>query len=197
MFDYRAYLRLLGIHYQLRADGPQDWRVLGSRSPPAGTRFNTWAKQTLAQGLPDDDALRLLWAMTLGWKTALNGEVSEPFMRSGTLHVFAISGLHVAMIAAIFAGVLRCCQVPRRICGIIVIVVIWFYTYATGWQASAVRSAVMASLFMGSWVLIRPPDVYNSLAAAALLILLWDPAAAFPSGLPAFVCCCLRFGPVR
>jgi len=182
LFDYRAYLKLLGIHYQLRADGPQDWRVIGPRSPPAGTRFNTWAKQTLAQGLPNDDALRLLWAMTLGWKTALNGEVSEPFMRSGTLHVFAISGLHVAMIAAIFAGVLRCCQVPRRICGIIVIVVIWFYTYATGWQASAVRSAVMASIFMGSWVLIRPPDVYNSLAGAALLILLWDPQQLFQAG---------------
>ena len=182
LFDYRAYLALLGIHYQLRADGPQDWRVIGSHSPPTGTRFNTWAKQTLARGLPGDNELQLLWAMTLGWKTALNGEVSEPFMRSGTLHVFAISGLHVAMIAAIFAGVLRCCQVPRRICGIIVITVIWFYTYATGWQASAVRSSVMASIFMGSWVLIRPPDVYNSLAAAALLILLWDPQQLFQAG---------------
>lgn len=182
LFDYRAYLKLLGIHYQLRADGPQDWKVLGSRSPPAGTRFNTWAKRTLARGLPDDEALHLLWAMTLGWKTALNGEVSEPFMRSGTLHVFAISGLHVAMIAAIFAGILRACQVPRRICGIIVIAITWFYTYATDWQPSAVRSAVMASVFMGSWVLIRPPDVYNSLAAAALIILLWDSQQLFQAG---------------
>jgi ComEC/Rec2-related protein len=179
LFDYRAYLALLGIHYQLRADGPGTGACVARIHPPAGTRFNAWAKRTLAHGLPNDDALHLLWAMTLGWKTALNGEVSEPFMRSGTLHVFAISGLHVAMIAAIFAGVLRCCQVPRRICGVIVIVVIWFYTYATGWQASAIRSAVMASIFMGSWVLIRPPDVYNSLAAAALLILLWDPQQLF------------------
>jgi len=182
LFDYRAYLNLLGIHYHLRAEGPRDWQVLGPRTPPAGTRFNTWAKRTLAQGLPQDEALQLLWAMTLGWKTALNGEVSEPFMRSGTLHVFAISGLHVAMIAAIFAGILRACLVPRRICGIVVIAVIWFYTYATGWQASAVRSAVMASVFMGSWVLVRPPDVYNSLAAAALIILLCDPQQLFQAG---------------
>jgi ComEC/Rec2-related protein len=182
LFDYRAYLQLLGIHYHLRADGPQDWQVLGSRSPPAGTRFNTWAKRTLARGLPHDEALQLLWAMTLGWKTALNGEVSEPFMRSGTLHVFAISGLHVAMIAAIFAGILRACLVPRRICGIVVIAVTWFYTYATDWQPSAVRSAVMASVFMGSWVIIRPPDVYNSLATAALIILVCDPQQLFQAG---------------
>jgi ComEC/Rec2-related protein len=182
LFDYRAFLKLLGIHYQLRADGPQDWKVLGSRSPPAGTRFNAWAKRTLAHGLPNDQALQLLWAMTLGWKTALNGEVSEPFMRSGTLHVFAISGLHVAMIAAIFAGLLRACQVPRRICGVIVIAVTWFYTYATDWQPSAVRSAIMASVFLGSWVLVRPPDVYNSLAAAALIILLCDPQQLFQAG---------------
>ena len=182
LFDYRAYLELLGIHYHLRADGAQDWRVLGSRSPPAGTRFNTWAKRTLARGLPHDEALQLLWAMTLGWKTALNGEVSEPFMRSGTLHVFAISGLHVAMIAAIFAGILRACLVPRRICGIVVIAVTWFYTYATDWQPSAVRSAVMATVFMGSWVIIRPPDVYNSLATAALIILVCDPQQLFQAG---------------
>jgi ComEC/Rec2-related protein len=183
LFDYRAFLRRLDIYYVLRASSPGEWNVLGSLTPPLAERFNSWAKRTLAYGLPsEDEALRLLWAMTLGWKTALSGDVSEPFMRSGTLHVFAISGLHIALIAAIIAGVLRGVRVPRRYCALIVIPVIWFYTAATGWQASAVRSTVMATVFFGSWVLVRPPDLFNSLAAAALIILLFDPQQLFQAG---------------
>lgn len=183
LFDYRAHLSLLQIHYRLRVSSADEWKVLGATRPPLGVRFHHWAKRALARGLPEnDEALQLLWAMTLGWKTALNGEVSEPFMRSGTLHVFAISGLHVMMIAAIIGGVLRCCRIPPPICGVIVITAIWFYTYATGWQVSAVRSSVMTTVFIGSWILIRPPNVDNSLAAAALIILLADPQQLFQAG---------------
>jgi competence protein ComEC len=183
LFEYRAYLRRVGIHYALRASSEKDWRVLGSTEPPISVRFTQWAKRTLARGLPrEDDALQLLWAMTLGWKTALSGETAEPFMRSGTLHVFAISGLHIAMIAAIIAGVLRAIRIPRPLCGLIVIPIIWFYTYATGWQASAVRSAVMATVVFGSWIFVRPPDLFNSLAGAALVILAYDPQQLFQAG---------------
>jgi competence protein ComEC len=183
LFDYKAFLQRLDIYYVLRASSPGEWNVLGSLAPPLSERFNAWGKRTLAYGLPsEDEALRLLWAMTLGWKTALSGDVSEPFMRSGTLHVFAISGLHIALIAAIIAGVLRGVRVPRRYCALMVVPVIWFYTAATGWQASAVRSTVMATVFFGSWVLVRPPDLFNSLAAAALIILLFDPQQLFQAG---------------
>jgi competence protein ComEC len=183
LFEYRGYLRRLGIHHTLRAASEKDWRVFGSTKPPLSVRFSEWAKRTLARGLPrEDDALQLLWAMTLGWKTALSGETSEPFMRSGTLHVFAISGLHIAMIAAIIAAMLRAVRIHRQFCALIVIPIIWFYTYATGWQASAVRSAVMATVVFGSWIFVRPPDLFNSLAGAALIILAYDPQQLFQAG---------------
>jgi competence protein ComEC len=198
LFDYRAYLRRLDIHYALRASSANDWKVLGSTQPPLAVRFNAWAKKTLAYGLPsEDEPLRLLWAMTLGWKTALNGETSEPFMRSGTLHVFAISGLHIAMIAAIIAGLLRGLGCRRRLCAVVVIPIVWFYTYATGWQASAVRSAVMATVVFGSWIFNRPPDLFNSLAGAALIILVFDPQQLFQAGFQlsfAVVFCLALFG---
>jgi competence protein ComEC len=198
LFDYQSYLRRLCIHYTLRASSAKDWIVLGSTQPPLAVRFNAWAKKTLAYGLPvEDEALQLLWAMTLGWKTALNGETTEPFMRSGTLHVFAISGLHIAMIAAIIAGVLRAIGIRRHYCAAIVIPMVWFYTYATGWQASAVRSAVMATVVFGSWILIRPPDLFNSLAGAALIILVFDPQQLFQAGFQlsfAVVFCLALFG---
>jgi len=79
-FDYRAYLQQLGIYYQLDAASEQDWQIISSPAQhPLADRFRMWARQALALGLPvEDESLRLEWALTLGWKTALTEEVSEP-----------------------------------------------------------------------------------------------------------------------
>ena len=181
LFDYRSYLRQQGIYFQLRADSPQDWRRLSAaRPPPLAHRFAAWAQEVLSLGLPERDVpLELLWAMTLGWKTALTPEISTTFIRSGTMHVFAISGLHIAMIAAILLALLRVLRIPRLYCGILVIPALWFYTLATGWQPSAVRSTIMMTVIIAGWGLARPSDLVNSLAGAALLILIWDPQQLF------------------
>ena len=186
LFDYRTYLERQGIYFQLKADSRSDWRIVDSNTnaaPPFSDRFLTWAQSTLARGLPaEDEPLRLMWAMTLGWKTALTGEINEPFMRSGTMHIFAISGLHIALIAAILVALLRVFRVPRTWCGVVVIPIIWFYTGATGWQSSAIRSTIMMTIIIGGWSLRRPSDLINSLAAAGFAILLWDPQQLFQAG---------------
>ena len=185
LFDYAEHLTRQGIHYQLDVEQLSDWRLTADSpaSPPVADRFGQWAKQALALGLPvEDQPLQLLWAMTLGWKTALSGEVSEPFMRSGTMHVFAISGLHIALIAGLLVAALRVARVPRPACAWMVLPIIWFYTGVTGWQASAIRSTIMMTVILGGWMLQRPSDLVNSLAGAALLILLWDPQQLFQAG---------------
>ncbi len=182
IFDYRSYLEKLGVYYSLKADGTNDWQ-LGANplsTPPYSARFIAWAQRTLALGLdPADKSTQLLLAMTLGQKTALTDEVSEPFMRSGTMHIFAISGLHIALIAGILLAVLRVLRLPRAACGFIVLPLIWFYTAATGWQPSAIRSTIMMSVIIVGWMLKRPSDLLNSLAAAGLIILAWDPQQLF------------------
>ncbi len=184
VFDYRRYLNSRGIYYELKVDGPRDWKLSGpSIAVPLAERFRTWAQRTLARGLPEqDESLRLQWAMLLGWKTALTSEVSEPFMRSGTMHIFAISGLHIALIAGIFVALLRAATLPRLACGLLVIPIIWFYTAATGWQASAIRSTVMMTVIIAGWSLKRPPDLLNSLAMAACVVLVWQPEQLFQAG---------------
>lgn len=182
LFDYGAYLNRRGIHFQLRADGTNDWALGkdGEVAPPLTDRFLRWARQTLSTGLPEDDpATGLLQAMTLGWKTALTDEVERPFMESGTMHIFAVSGLHIALIAGILLSVLRLLRVPGSVCGVLVVPALWFYTAATGWQASAVRASLMMTVILGGWSLRRPSNLLNSLAAAALLILAVEPRQLF------------------
>jgi ComEC/Rec2-related protein len=95
------------------------------------------------------------------------------------MHIFAISGLHVACIAACFLSVLRMAGVPRDRAAFILIPLIWFYTLATGWQSSAVRSALMSTFVFAGWALRRPTELLNSLAAAAVLILFFQPEQLF------------------
>lgn len=184
LFDYATYLRRQGIGLQVRCEAPADWELGPGAldSVPWSERFLGWARRRLSQGLPEDGATRLIWAMALGWRTGLAGDVDDGFMRSGTLHVFAISGLHIALIAVLLVQAFRVLGWSRALCGGLSLPLIWFYVAATGWQPSAVRSAVMTSVVVGTWMLERPGDLLNSLALAALLILIGEPGQLFQAG---------------
>jgi ComEC/Rec2-related protein len=181
LFDYRDYLQTRGIFYQLKTGSTNGWQLGAAPliKPPLTDRFLDWSKHTLALGLPEDEPLHLLWAMTLGWRTAFTGDISEPFLRAGTMHLFAIDGLRIALISGMLVALLRVLQVSRAWCGIVAIPLIWFYTAATGWESSAIRASVMMTIVLGGWALKRPGDTVNSLAAAAFIILLWDPRQLF------------------
>jgi len=182
LFDFRHYLETRGIYYQLKTESTNDWHLRGPHAvkPPLTDRFLNWSKSTLALGLPvEDEPLRLLWAMTLGWRTAFTGDIGEPFLRAGTMHMFAIDGLRIALLSGMIVTLLRGLRLARAWCGAITIPTIWFYTAATGWESSAIRASVMMSIVLGGWALKRPSDLLNSLAAAALIILAWDPRQLF------------------
>ena len=185
LFDFRRYLAARGIYYQLKADSWNDWKLCEPHldRPPLSDRFLKWSKETLALGLPvEDEPLRLLWAMTLDWRTAFTGDISEPFLRAGTFHMFAIDGLRIGLLAGMIVTLLGVLRLSRAWCGVIAVPVIWFYTAATGWEASAIRASVMMTVILGGWALKRPSDLLNSLAAAGFILLLWDPCQIFEAG---------------
>ncbi len=182
LFDDRDYLQTRGIFYQLKTASTNDWRLgkLPLKNPPLTDRFLNWSKRTLSLGLPaEDEPLRLLWAMTLGWRTAFTGDIGDPFLRAGTMHLFAIDGLRIALISGMLVALLRVLQVSRAWCGIVAIPAIWFYTAATGWESSAIRASVMMTIVLGGWGFKRPGDLLNGLAAAAFIILLAEPCQLF------------------
>jgi ComEC/Rec2-related protein len=132
--------------------------------------------------------------MTLGWRTAFTGDIGDPFLRAGTMHLFAIDGLRIALIAGMLVALLRVLQVSRAWCGLVAIPAIWFYTAATGWESSAIRASVMMTIVLGGWALKRPSDLINSLAAAAFIILLWEPRQIFEASFQLSFCVMLTIG---
>src|ERR1700723_3701863 len=107
------------------------WKVNPANPPlrmPLAGRFSGWARKTLAQGLgPEDEALRLIWTLALDWKAPLTEAVEDPFMRAGTYHIFAVDGLRIGLLAGIGLALLRALQLPRALCGALVLPVLWFY----------------------------------------------------------------------
>jgi hypothetical protein len=93
LFDDRDYLQTRGIFYELKTESISDWQLRAPilPRPPLTDRFLDWSKHTLALGLPEDGTLRLIWAMTLGWRTAFTGDVGDPFLRAGTIFYFVKS----------------------------------------------------------------------------------------------------------
>jgi len=183
LFDYRAHLANQRVFFQLKCDSTNDWQLLSRESVPLADRFRRWAQWQLQRGLnAQDEPLEMIWAMALGWKRAFSGEMAEPFMRTGTMHIFAVSGLHVACIAGVLVLALRWAGVSYAQAGLIAVPLIWFYTLATGWQSSAIRSAIMFTMVALGQILRRPSELLNSTAAAAALILLFQPEQLFQAG---------------
>jgi competence protein ComEC len=182
--DFQDYLAHQGIYFQLQTQGLKDWQWPETdQRRPWPDRFRAWAMGQMQGSLPPGDSnVMLLHAMCLGWKVGLMDDVKKPFIHSGTMHIFAISGLHVALIAVMLVELLRGAALPRRRCAMVLIPLLWFYTAATGWQASAMRSAIMMTVIGAGWILERPSNLLNSLAAAALIILVADPQQLFLPG---------------
>lgn len=120
----------------------------------------------------------------LGESSRLSPPTRDIFSGAGLSHILALSGLHVDIIAAIIALALWPLRVFRRnVAGLLITVtLLWLYAALTGFSPSVTRAVIMASFFLIGRILQRKSTPQNSLCAAALFILLFDPLALFSPG---------------
>lgn len=137
----------------------------------------------LGKGLEDFPTHHaLLKALLLGYRDELPPDLRKAFSATGTLHMFAISGLHVGVLCGLLAGLLNTVGVPRHRWALFLGPALILYTMATGLRPSAVRACVMALCFWFSAVAWRRPDGLSALALAAVLMLIWSPLELMEPG---------------
>lgn len=115
-------------------------------------------------------------SLLLGYRRELPPESQKDFSVTGTIHIFAISGTHVALVAVLLAGALRTFQISRPHWFLVLFPMLGLYTVATGAAASAVRAFVMAVTFWLASFIGRKPDNLSSLSLAAIIMLAIAPA---------------------
>ena len=100
----------------------------------------------IAIGLEHEhETVSLCRAILLGERSRLSKRTKQLFVESGTMHVFAISGLHVMAVAKVLSVLLGLLFIPLRWRGLVAIPCLWAYIALIGFPPSAVRAAVMAT----------------------------------------------------
>ena len=121
-------------------------------------------------------------ALVLGQRETLGREVSQRIARAGLAHLLAISGLHVGMLAAAVFAMARLLRLPLTQARLASVFVTWSYVLLIGAPASAVRAALMVSLWMLTRLAGRASSAFDVLGLAALLLLVARPWSVFDPG---------------
>lgn len=126
-------------------------------------RFLSPMKRNLSRrvglGLDHEPEVRSLnRAILLGQRTNLSPTIKRAFVDSGSIHIFAVSGLHVMAIARVFMVIVAIFGVSARCQGAAAMPLVWLYVILIGSPPSAVRAAVMASLYVSAPLFRRKPN---------------------------------------
>ena len=181
-FDYQRYLNTKDIHGQITVSREERVQILGSKGgfvlkriiSPARKYLRKHFNQTLAEPYN-----HFLSGFVLGEKRGMPDDLREKFVRTGTLHLMAVSGSNVGLVLlfAYFASLLF--RFPRWARFIFLALVIIFFAFLTNLQPSVVRASVMALLTLVAFYTQREVNFLNLVSVTALLILLFNPRALY------------------
>ena len=187
-FDYRKYLANKKIYRQLYLSS-ENWKTSNSQSQFSLTVYaeqirekllSVYRNQTLGK-----NELEILSALTLGYKRELDPETKRIFSASGAMHVLAVSGLHVGIVfwvITLLFGFLQKQKSGKILFIVISIFALWSYAFITGLSPSVMRASTMFTIFVIGDNLNRKANTYNSLAASAMCLLLFNPNNLFEVG---------------
>jgi len=187
VFDLRAYLARQDVFAGIFARHAENGTILrvsrGNLITRAAARARAWMRTTITRGLEDSpDVTALINGMALGLRHETPNDIEDPFQQTGTLHLFAVAGLHVGIVAQLLWILASLLRLPRTAAAVFIIPCLFFYSAITGFHVSSLRAATMATFLLGGIFFERPALALNSLAGAALLILACDTNQLFTSG---------------
>ncbi|HEU0209346.1 MAG TPA: ComEC/Rec2 family competence protein [Candidatus Udaeobacter sp.] len=186
-FNMRAYLarhdvrRMLFVRYS--ENGTLIHRGGGNPLLRAAQKSRSWMQNALGGGLENAPEVQtFLSGIVLGLRHQAPEDIEEPFQQTGTLHLFAVAGLHVGIVATLLWIAATLARLSRKTAAAIIIPLLFFYAAVTGLHVSSIRAATMASILVGGIFFERKVFLANSLAAAAFFILCWNTNELFSTG---------------
>ena len=183
-FDYAKYLERNRIFSSVSADA-KDLDVIGTGkgNPVVSFAYKVRGRirEMIASGIRGD-AADFLIAILLGLRQDVSAGLNDDFMKTGTVHLLAISGLNVGLIASLMLVIFGILRVPKKagICAAVVLLI--FYAVLTNGTPSVIRATVMSIAVLCGLLIGRDASLWNSLGLAAIVILGYDPEALFDIG---------------
>ena len=188
--NFAFYLWSRGIHYHTN-------RVFLKPIKATEQRFLQRCRQSFYTALTTkDELLSEVWrAILMGKKECLPKEQLQHFFYTGTMHLFAVSGLHVGVVSSFIFFLCRWFFLPRLLQFLFTGIGVCFYASIVGFSPSTLRATLMVLFILIAQIFSRPVDVkgafYNTigLTLAVNPFELWDVGFQLSYGVVGSILC--------
>lgn len=183
-FDVARYMRLKGVTGSLFLS-IDEWQSMGMGDLSLSMRALALRAEVVKMyerlGF-EGDVLSLLSAFSIGEKQGFSQELKEIYSNAGVSHLLALSGLHLGLFYMVVIGLLSFVGGNKTgyfVRELLALLFLWGFAFVAGLTPSVVRSALLFSFVSIGRCLRRDSSALNSLAFAAMLMLLFSPRLLF------------------
>ena len=187
-FNYGAYQGGKGVAYHLYLDSTSwitspAYTVRGLQIRSKGIRHTLMDR--IDRSIEGRDEKAILYSLLLGYRAELGQDVKQQFIRSGSMHILAVSGLHVGILyilPAFLIGKIRGSMAGRLLATLVLLMLLWSYAMLTGLSPSVVRAVTMCSVHRIAILTGRKTGIFHVLSLTAFVMVLSRPAIIFEVG---------------
>ena len=189
-YDFEAYQKRRGIYFTGLIRQPEEMQRLPGRGGSLWVSLLHRLRGRLLANLdrlypseadPSDRAATLK-AMLLGDDDWLRPETESAMQSSGTYHVLVVSGLHVGALALGLFWLFARLRLPNWATTLLVSFGLVSFAWLAAARIPVVRATLMALIYLAARLIYRNRPLLNSIAAAALILLILHPSDLRDSG---------------
>lgn len=181
-FNYERYAAFQQVfHHTFLKE--KDWVTTAGKKPNRFKQFLFAAREHILSVLrrhmgEGKDECGIAEALLIGYTNDLDKDLVQAYSNTGVVHIIAISGMHLGLIYILLVNLLAKIPLLNRnkfLQALMILVCLWLFSLLTGASASVLRAAVMFSFITIGANLDKRSSIYNSLAAAAFVLLCYNP----------------------
>jgi competence protein ComEC len=186
-FNYKKYLKNIGVYHQVRISENQILKRTDGSTTLKGFSENirNHIIQKLAENPIEKAQKVIIHALILGQRKDISKEMYGEYASAGALHILAVSGLHVGILFLILSWLLKPLQYVkfgRQTISVLLLLFLWGFAILAGLSPSVVRAVTMFSFFALAGMLDRPTNSFNTLFLSFFVLLVFNPNWLFHVG---------------
>jgi len=187
-FNYKHYLAMRSIYSQGFVKAGQ-WQLLEHNNGNAIISFALGIREKFLKIFEKNnisgEQYAVAGALILGYTDKIDADLISAYQGTGALHILSVSGMHVGVVFIVLNFLLAFLDRLKKgkyIKAVILVLLIWFYATLTGLSPAVNRAAAMITFVILGKASGRLPNIYNTLAASLLFLLLWYPLWIMDTG---------------
>ncbi len=184
-FDYKKFMARNKLFHQINLTNVayKIIRKTGSDIFNTGANFREYFIANLTRQNWSQSVKGLAIALLLGQRQDLSPDIYQYFQATGTVHILAISGLHIGILLIFLNFIFKPVKYKSKVVFLLLTIgFLWFYAMLTGFSPSVLRAVIMFSFLQLGLQSKRALNIYNSLFLAALVMLIINPDFLYQLG---------------